>query len=622
MSASPLNPLEAGRQAANTSIRHDLSLARTDTEEREDGMRPLKLSIILRLFRYTKPYAAKRNWLLTIAVVRAVQLLGLALIVAQTLRGPVADRDWPGIVWHAVAFFVLLVTTQLGFHYRMRWSLELGEAVVYDLRNMLFERLTRQPMAYFNRTRIGRLISRMTSDMEALRQGVQSVLFVSIVQGGQMICAAIAMAVISWRLFLVVLAMAPVLWWINAYFRTRISVASRQLQESFSRVTASIAETVKGIRVTQGFTREEVNAGIFRRLVVDHSRFNLTLTKNMALYIPLLDLNTQFFIAMLLCFGGYGVLYAPDQMGAEEALGSVVAFFFLANYFFEPILGLGRMFASAMTAMAGAERVFGVLDDPLDWEDKPDAKPLPPLQGRVEFKNVSFHYEPEKPVLKEVSLTAQPGEMVALVGHTGSGKSTIINLLTKFWLPVSGEVLLDGHNILDVTSDSLHRQMGLVLQANFLFSGTVLDNIRVGKLGATEAEVMQAIDDLGCMDLIEALPEGLQTAVGERGAGLSLGQQQVVCFARAMLADPRLLILDEATSSVDTMTEARLQDALDRLLQNRTSFVVAHRLSTIRRADQVLVLDHGVLKERGTHNELLEQGGIYSELYRKFAEQE
>lgn len=611
-----IDPVKVAQDFKQTPVRHDLSLARTDTRDREAEERPLDWGIIKRLFSYTEPYKAKRNALLLITIVRSIQLPFLAWMVAATISGPITERDWDGVIWHALGFLALVTFTQLTMHFRHRWSLEFGESVVYDLRNLVFARLVQQPMSYFNRTRIGRLISRMTSDMEALRQGVQGVLFISIVQGGQMIVAAILMAFVNPLLFLVILAMAPILWWINAYFRTRISAASRNLQESFSRVTASIAETVKGIRVTQGYAREQVNAGIFRRLVVDHSLYNLTMTRNLALYIPLLDLNSQFFIAVLLSFGGWLVLAGHTPMQ------DLIFFFFLANYFFDPILGLGRQFASALTSMAGAERIFKVLDEKPDWEDAPDAVDLPPIEGRVEFRKVSFHYEPEKPVLKEVSFLAEPGQMVALVGHTGSGKSTIINLLSKFWLPIDGEILLDGHEIRKITGESLHRQMGLVLQANFLFSGTVRDNIRVGKLHASDADVEEAVRSLGCLDLIEAMPNGLQTEIGERGSGLSLGQQQLVCFARAMLADPRILILDEATSSIDTMTEARLQKALEKLLANRTSFVVAHRLSTIRRADKILVLDHGILKEEGTHEELLRDGEIYAGLYRKFAESE
>jgi ATP-binding cassette, subfamily B, bacterial len=281
---------------------------------------------------------------------------------------------------------------------------------------------------------------------------------------------------------------------------------------------------------------------------------------------------------------------------------------------------LGNQYNQALTAMAGAERVFRLLDTAPDWRDADDAIALPRLAGRVEFRQLSFGYDPRRLVLRDVSFVAEPGETIALVGHTGSGKTSIINLIAKFYEPTFGQLLLDGQDVCRVTSGSLRRQIGMVLQQNFLFVGTVLDNIRLGRPDASDAEVAAVLAALDCLDIFEALPRGLLTEVGERGGSLSLGQRQLVCFARAMLADPRILILDEATSSVDTITEARLQRALSALVRGRTSFVVAHRLSTIRNADQVLVLSDGRLIEHGTHLRLLAAGGAYAELYRSFVD--
>ncbi len=299
-------------------------------------------------------------------------------------------------------------------------------------------------------------------------------------------------------------------------------------------------------------------------------------------------------------------------------VGSLIQFFFLANLFFGAIQPIGQQYNQALVAMAGGERVFKMLDSKPDWEEPPTAIDLPPIRGQVEFRQVTFGYGTGRPALREVNFVAQAGQTIALVGHTGGGKSSTINLITKFYLPDEGAVLIDGHDTRDIKGDSLHRQMGIVSQQNFLFTGTVMDNIRVGRPSATDDEVIDAVRQLDFLDLIGALSAGFSTQVGEQGASLSLGQRQLVCFARAMVANPRILILDEATSAVDAMTEARIQRALVKLLEGRTSFVVAHRLSTIRHADLVLVFDHGRIVERGTHGELLATGGTYANLYRQF----
>lgn len=596
--------------ALSQSLTH---LARRDEDE-DAHLPPLDLRLVRRLWEFAQPYAAQRNWLLALVVLRAIQLPCLTWVIAAVIDGPVQRGDARGIAWGAAGFLLLALSTQLVLHFRQRYALELGEAVVRDLRNALFEHLQRMTLSFFQRMRLGRIISRLTTDVENVRVGVQEVLFVSVVQAGQMLVAAAFMLYYDATLFLLVLGMGPVLWLINRRFHRLLSQAHRDVQESFSRVTATLAESVVGMRVTQGFVRQEKNLGLFRDLLHDHAQYNTTVARTQGVFLPLLDLNNQFFIALLVVVGGWRAL-APES---SSTLGDLVGFLFMANMFFAPIASLGTQYDQAMTALAGAERVFRLLDLQPDWRDPPDAQPLPALQGLVELQSVTFGYDPARPVLQDVALAARPGQTVALVGHTGSGKTTIFNLLAKFYLPQAGRIAFDGRDLCDVQTHSLHRQLGVVLQQNFLFSGTVADNIRLGRSDASADEVRAAAEKLGCLDLLEQLPQGLQTQVGERGASLSLGQRQLVCFARAMLADPRILLLDEATSSIDTITEARLQAALARLLAGRTSFVIAHRLSTVRNADLIVVLDQGRVVEQGRHEELLALGGHYAALYRRF----
>jgi ATP-binding cassette subfamily B protein len=595
-------------------------------DEDEEIQKPLEWSLIRRMFSYAAPVKRKLIALSVLSVVRSAQLPALVWIVTLVIKGPISQANVTGLWLGVLGYAALAVTTDGLFHFRQRYALEIGEAVVNGLRADLFAKVQRQPMSFFQRTKLGRIIGRVTSDVEALRVGIQDVLFVSAVQAGQMLFAAVVMAYSDWAMFLLVLGLAPILWVLNRHFRVRLSHYSRAASDSFSRITATLAESVNGIRVTQGFVRQETNAGLFRHLLADHSRYSIALARTSAILTPLLELNSQFFVAILLMFGGWRVFHG------DMGVGDLITFFLLANQFFSPIAVIGNQYNQALVAMAGAERVFRLVDAKPDWEDAPDAVALPdPRVGatggrpgpdgmRVDFRDVSFGYDPERLVLHDVSFVAEPGQTVALVGHTGSGKSSIINLASKFYLPTAGELLIDGHEIRMISGQSLHRQMGVVQQQNFLFSGTVLDNIRVAKPDATEDEVRRAAEKLDCLDILEALPQGLHTEVGERGSSLSVGQRQLVCFTRSLLADPRLVILDEATSSIDAMTEARLQKALLELLRGRTSFVVAHRLSTIRHADLVLLLEQGRIIERGTHAELLALGGHYAVLYRQFVQ--
>ena len=585
----------------------------TRDEERDVELQPLQFfGLMRRIFGYAAPHRRIIIILCFLTVIRSIQLPYLAHLLSSVINGPITSGNFRGVLLGAAGFAALAAITQFTFAYRVFFALELGELVVRDMRNAIFAHLQSLTAAFFNKMKVGRIISRMSSDLEAIRFGVQDIVFMSIVGIGQAFFAAILMFRADHVLFCIIILMGPVIWALNRHFSRQLLHAQREAQESFSRVTATLAESVTGIRVTQGFVREETNASLFRNLLQDHSRYNMSAARAGAIFLPLLELNSQVFIGLLLLLGGWRVLHHATP------LASIVEFFFQSTLFFDPIRTLSTQYTQAFTALVGAERVFRLLDTAPDWTDPKSAQAISGLRGQVEFRNVSFGYTPDRVILHDICFEAKPGQTIALVGHTGSGKTTITNLITKAYLPTAGSLLVDGHDILQITTPSLRKHLGVVQQANFLFEGSVLDNIRFSRPDATLAEVIDTARKLDCLDIFETLPNGWNTQVGEAGNALSLGQRQLVCFARALLADPRIFILDEATSSIDAITESRLQASLALLLRGRTSFVIAHRLSTIRQADVILVLHDGRIVERGTHAELLALNGAYHDLYTQF----
>jgi len=490
-----------------------------------------------------------------------------------------------------------------------------GEKVQFSIRRALFAHLQSMSMSYYDKTKLGRIISRCTSDVNSMREvnvwGITKVIVLSL----NLLFAASMLAYTNWRLFLSVAWLGPVLYFANRKYLTVSGSMWQQVREGFTRVSTNLAENITGMRVVTAFDRQEPNLDVFNRLQVDNTANNMAAARVNGVYQPSLELIRFIGRVIVLSYGAY--LVSSGQI--TGGVGAVVACFLYWDWFMNPIIEFGNFYNSLMQAMAGAERVFNLLDTKPDVQDMPTATPLPRIAGHIKFENVTFGYNPDRPVLHDVNFEVQPGQTVALVGATGSGKSSIVSLISRFYQPQKGRVLVDGHDVRYVTGDSLHKQTGLVLQVNYLFTGTVLENICYAKPGATEADVIRAAREIGSHDSIALLQKGYHTEVGERGANMSLGQRQLICFTRAYLADPRIFMLDEATSAVDTGTEQLVQSSLEKLLAGRTTVIVAHRLSTIMSADLILVIDAGRIVERGNHRELLQQGGKYAHLYEQFA---
>jgi ABC-type multidrug transport system fused ATPase/permease subunit len=488
-----------------------------------------------------------------------------------------------------------------------------GERILADLRIKLFHHLQRLSLGFYERNRAGVIISRLTNDVEALDQLVTDGVTTLVQSTLTLVGTAILLFVLDWRLALATLAVIPLMSVGTILFRVYSTRAYAAVRERLALVTATLAEDIAGMRIVQAFTREQRNIRQFQEVTEHYREANMRTVVLNALYFPYVDLISSVALAVVLGYGGH--LY----FGGDMTLGTLFAFLLYVQNFFDPVQQLSQLYNTFLSATAALDKIMDVLDEEPQVVDKPGVGELPPVEGNVHFEHVRFGYGSGPEVLHGLELDVTAGTTVALVGHTGAGKSTIAKLLARFYDPREGRITIDGTDLRDVTQESLRRQLGIVPQEGFLFAGTVTENVAFGRPDASPHDVVRAAQTVGAHDFIMRLEDGYETDLQERGTRLSLGQRQLVALARALLADPRILILDEATSSVDIGTERKIEQALRILLAGRTAFIIAHRLSTIRDADLIVVLEHGQIVEQGSHDELMRSQGLYTSLYGDWA---
>jgi len=565
------------------------------------------------LVRLTRPYRTRTLLSIGSLLLATATALAPPYLSKYALDEGIGQHDLTKLYW-IVAAFLAAGLLNWGMSYAQTYLTGwVGERILADLRNRLFDHLQRLSLGFYERNRAGVIISRLTNDVEAIDQLVTDGV-TSLVQNTLMLIGtAILLFILDWRLALATLLVIPFMSIATAVFRSRSARAYASVRERLGLVTATLAEDIAGMRIVQAFTREQTNMRNFRDVTERYRESNMQTVVLNGLYFPFVDLLSTVALAVVLGYGGH--LYFQGAV----TLGTLFAFMLYVQNFFDPVQQLSQLYGTFLSATAALDKIVDVLDQQPEVVDRPGAEPLPAVEGRVHFNGVRFGYGDGPEVLHGLELDVPAGTTVAFVGHTGAGKSTIAKLLARFYDPRAGRIAIDGHDLRDVTQASLRRQLGIVPQEGFLFAGTVSENIAFGRPDARPDEIVQAAETVGAHEFILRLEDGYETQLQERGTRLSLGQRQLVALARALLADPRILILDEATSSVDIGTERKIEQALRTLLSGRTAFVIAHRLSTIRDADLIVVLEHGQVVEQGSHDELMQKRGLYTSLYGDWA---
>ena len=565
---------------------------------------------IIRKFR---PYVGRyKGWTLAsliLMLLYTVFNLANPYLIGVAIDQFIGHNNWRGL---AIIGTILIVVNVLMWQaqYWQVWTMSwAGQQILYNLSSDMFTHLQRLSLSFYDRTQIGRVMSRLQSDIDVLESMLSSGLLSMLGSLVSLIGIVVAMLAMNVSLALLSFTVLPIMFAIAAFWQRFAQRSFRRTRAAISIVNATLQENISGMRVIQSLAREDRNRAEFDELNAYNRDTNLEASRVAALILPLVEVVAALAIAITVLYGGVLVSQGALQVGV------LVAFTLYINRFFDPIREISQQYSQLQRAGVAAERIFQILEMPVDIVDKHGAEQLPQIRGEVEFRDVTFSYSPDLPVLHGLNLHIKAGQTVAIVGPTGAGKSTIAGLLARFYDVQEGAVLIDGHDVRDVTQRSLRSQIGVVLQEPFLFTGTIRDNIRYGRLDASDEEVAEAARAVGAHELIMQLPSAYETPIHERGRNLSVGQRQLISFARALLADPRILILDEATANIDTFTELLVQQGLRLLLYGRTALVIAHRLSTIKGADSIVVLQAGRIVEQGTHAELLVRNGIYASLY-------